>query len=117
MYSSAADKKKPIEDALEGLKKAHESKDLAAIDSAMETINTAWTAASEEMTPNSRQLLEILRMSSACWKSYGKLEWTIFIFRDWPMFQSRNLITAFPKRTKRERERESENERERVNEG
>ena len=43
------DKKKPIEDALEGLKKAHESKDFAAIDSAMETINTAWTAASEEM--------------------------------------------------------------------
>ena len=43
------DKKKPIEDALEGLKKAHESKDHAAIDSAMETINTAWTAASEEM--------------------------------------------------------------------
>ncbi len=43
------DKKKPIEDALEGLKKAHESKDLAAIDTAMETINTAWTAASEEM--------------------------------------------------------------------
>ena len=43
------DKKKPIEDALEGLKKAHESKDLAVIDSAMETINTAWTAASEEM--------------------------------------------------------------------
>ena len=43
------DKKKPIEDALEGLKKAHESKDFSAIDSAMETINTAWTAASEEM--------------------------------------------------------------------
>ena len=43
------DKKKPIEDALQALKKAHESKDLAAIDSAMETINTAWTAASEEM--------------------------------------------------------------------
>ena len=43
------DKKKPIEDALEGLKKAHESKDLAAIDAVMETINTAWTAASEEM--------------------------------------------------------------------
>ena len=43
------DKKKPIEDALEGLKKAHEIKDLAAIDAAMETINTAWTAASEEM--------------------------------------------------------------------
>ena len=43
------EKKKPIEDALEVLKKSHESKDLSAIDSAMETINTAWTAASEEM--------------------------------------------------------------------
>jgi molecular chaperone DnaK len=43
------DKKAPIESALEELKKAHESKDIAAIDSAMETINTAWTAASEEM--------------------------------------------------------------------
>ena len=49
------DKKKPIEDALEGLKKAHESKDLAAIDSAMETINTAWTAASEEMYKASQE--------------------------------------------------------------
>ena len=43
------DKKAPIEEALSELKKAHESKDLEAIDSAMETINTAWTAASEEM--------------------------------------------------------------------
>ena len=43
------DKKQPIETALEELKKAHESKDLAAIDAAMETINTAWQAASEEM--------------------------------------------------------------------
>jgi len=43
------DKKKPIEVALEDLKKAHETKDLAAIDSTMETINAAWTAASEEM--------------------------------------------------------------------
>ena len=43
------DKKAPIEEALAELKKAHESKDLEAIDSAMETINTAWTAASEEM--------------------------------------------------------------------
>ena len=31
------------------MKKVHESKDLAAIDAAMETINSAWTAASEEM--------------------------------------------------------------------
>ena len=43
------DKKAPIEESLAELKKAHESKDLEAIDSAMETINTAWTAASEEM--------------------------------------------------------------------
>ena len=49
------DKKKPIEDALEGLKKAHESKDLGAIDSALETINTAWTAASEEMYKASQE--------------------------------------------------------------
>jgi len=48
-------KKKPIEDALAELKKAHESKDLDAIDSAMETINTAWTAASEEMYKSSQE--------------------------------------------------------------
>ncbi|MCH2031928.1 MAG: molecular chaperone DnaK [Tenacibaculum sp.] len=45
----SADKKAPIESALEELKKAHESKDLAAIDAAMEKINEAWKAASEEM--------------------------------------------------------------------
>ncbi|CAM1372449.1 molecular chaperone DnaK [Tenacibaculum xiamenense] len=43
------DKKQPIEAALEELKKAHESKDLAQIDAAMEKINEAWKAASEEM--------------------------------------------------------------------
>ena len=43
------DKKKPIETALEGLKKAHESKDLAQIDAALEQINEAWKNASEEM--------------------------------------------------------------------
>ncbi|MDY0781135.1 molecular chaperone DnaK [Tenacibaculum sp. IB213877] len=45
----SADKKAPIESALEELKKAHESKDLAQIDAAMEKINEAWKAASEEM--------------------------------------------------------------------
>ena len=45
----SADKKAPIESALEELKKAHESKDLAAIDAAMEKINEAWKVASEEM--------------------------------------------------------------------
>jgi len=49
------DKKQPIEAALEELKKAHESKDLAAIDAAMETINTAWSAASEEMYKDSKE--------------------------------------------------------------
>jgi len=43
------DKKAPIEEALKELRKAHESKDLGAIDAAMEKINAAWTAASEEM--------------------------------------------------------------------
>ena len=43
------DKKAPVEAALVELKAAHENKDLSAIDAAMEKINTAWTAASEEM--------------------------------------------------------------------
>ncbi|MEN8788389.1 MAG: molecular chaperone DnaK [Flavobacteriaceae bacterium] len=43
------DKKKPIEDALEELKKAYESKDLAVISPALEKINEAWKQASEEM--------------------------------------------------------------------
>ena len=45
----SADKKEPIEAALEELKTAHESKDLAQIDAAMEKINEAWKVASEEM--------------------------------------------------------------------
>ena len=43
------DKKKPIEEALEALKKAYETKDLAVIDPALEKINEAWKVASEEM--------------------------------------------------------------------
>ena len=43
------DKKAPIEAALVDLKKAHESKDLEAIDKALESINEAWKNASEEM--------------------------------------------------------------------
>ena len=49
------DKKVPIEEALVLLKSAHESKDLEAIDSSMEAINTAWTAASEEMYKASQE--------------------------------------------------------------
>lgn len=44
-----AEKKTNIETALATLKTAHESKDLAAIDSAVETLNQAWQAASEDM--------------------------------------------------------------------
>ncbi|RZK45762.1 MAG: molecular chaperone DnaK, partial [Pedobacter sp.] len=44
-----ADKKQPIEAALVKLKEAHKSQDLAAIDSATAEMNTAWTAASEEI--------------------------------------------------------------------
>ena len=43
------DKKKPIEDALDELKKAYETKDVAVIDPALEKINEAWKVASEEM--------------------------------------------------------------------
>ena len=43
------DKKKPIEDALAELKTAHTSKDIPAIDAAMEKLNTVFQAASEEM--------------------------------------------------------------------
>ena len=43
------DKKQPIEAALEELKAAYESKDIAIIDPTLEKINEAWKAASEEM--------------------------------------------------------------------
>jgi molecular chaperone DnaK len=43
------DKKKPIESALENLKKAYESKDLEKIDETLNVINEAWKNASEEM--------------------------------------------------------------------
>ncbi|MBS1628370.1 MAG: molecular chaperone DnaK [Bacteroidetes bacterium] len=44
-----ADKKAPIENALAKLKEAHKSQDIAAIDTAIAEMNTAWTAASEEL--------------------------------------------------------------------
>ena len=44
-----ADKKAPIEAALEKLKEAHKSSDIAAIDAASAEMNAAWTVASEEM--------------------------------------------------------------------
>ncbi len=43
------DKKKPIQDALEALKKAYELKDVDAITPALDSINEAWKNASEEM--------------------------------------------------------------------
>jgi molecular chaperone DnaK len=44
-----ADKKGSIETALEKLKEAHKNQDLAAVDTAMAEMNTAWTAASEDI--------------------------------------------------------------------
>lgn len=44
-----ADKKAPIESALENLKAAHKTGDLTQIDTATTALNTAWTAASEDM--------------------------------------------------------------------
>jgi len=43
------DKKKPIEEALEELKKAYETKEIATIQPALDKINEAWKVASEEM--------------------------------------------------------------------
>ena len=43
------DKKKPIEDALEELKKAYETKEVEQIQPALDKINEAWKSASEEM--------------------------------------------------------------------
>jgi len=44
-----AEKKAPIENALTELKAAHASKDIAKIDAALASINTLWSAASEDM--------------------------------------------------------------------
>ena len=49
------DKKTPINEALNELKKAYESKDIALIDSAMEKMNEAWKLASEEMYKASQE--------------------------------------------------------------
>ncbi|MFH0756209.1 MAG: molecular chaperone DnaK [Bacteroidota bacterium] len=44
-----AEKKASIEEALTKLKEAHKSEDIAAIDKAMESLNTAWQAASQDI--------------------------------------------------------------------
>ncbi len=44
-----ADKKAPIEESLKRLKDAHAAKNFADIDAAQEALQTAWTAASEDM--------------------------------------------------------------------
>lgn len=51
----SADKKAPIETALEKLKAAHKAQDVAQIDTAIAELNTAWTAASEEMYKATQQ--------------------------------------------------------------
>ncbi|MEI6900795.1 MAG: molecular chaperone DnaK [Bacteroidota bacterium] len=47
-----ADKKAPIEQALEQLKNAHKNRDIAGIDTAMAALNAVWQTASEEMYKN-----------------------------------------------------------------
>ncbi len=44
-----ADKKAPIETALESLKEAHKAQDITQVNAALEAMNTAWTAASEDI--------------------------------------------------------------------
>src|SRR5579875_2920564 len=50
-----ADKKAPIESALNKLKEAHKSQDVAQVDVAIADMNNAWTAASEEMYKATQQ--------------------------------------------------------------
>ncbi|MDD5695875.1 MAG: molecular chaperone DnaK [Bacteroidales bacterium] len=50
-----SDKKQAIERALADLRSAHQSKDIAAIDSALNNLNSAWQAASQEMYQASQQ--------------------------------------------------------------
>lgn len=50
-----ADKKGTIESALNKLKDAHKSQDISAIDSSLAELNTAWTAASEDMYKATKQ--------------------------------------------------------------
>jgi len=49
------DKKSGIEQALNNLKEAHKSQDITRIDGAMAEMNTAWTAASEEIYKATQQ--------------------------------------------------------------
>jgi molecular chaperone DnaK len=44
-----ADKKAPIESALAGLKEAHKTQDVVAVEAAMAKLNEAWTAASQDI--------------------------------------------------------------------
>jgi len=48
-------KKSAIEAALNELRKAHKMQDMAMIDTAMEKINAAWQAASQEMYQASQE--------------------------------------------------------------
>ena len=50
-----AEKKQAIETAATQLKEAHAAKDIARIDAAMDTLNNAWQAASQEMYQASQQ--------------------------------------------------------------
>ena len=50
-----AEKKGAIEDGVAKLKEAHASQDIAAIDAAMETLNAAWQAASQDMYAASQE--------------------------------------------------------------
>ena len=48
-FAIPADKKGAIETALNKLKEAHKNQDIPAVDAAMAEMNTAWTAASEDI--------------------------------------------------------------------
>ncbi|MFZ9387353.1 MAG: molecular chaperone DnaK [Chitinophagaceae bacterium] len=49
------DKRTVIENAAEQLKEAHKNQDMAAIETAMQSLNAAWTAASEDMYKSTQE--------------------------------------------------------------
>ena len=69
------DNKTKINEALENLKKAHQSQELASIDSAMEALNTAWQAASQEMYAASQGAEASLWVKEECHPN-GTFQWS-----------------------------------------
>ena len=71
-----ADKRKPIEDALEKLRQAHKDQNVDAIDAAMNELNTVFQAASQEMyNAQQSQTNAGPQDSGEYWKCFKSTNW------------------------------------------